>query len=55
MFDTVYNDVFPLVKSKYPNKVQFVDDPLDSSRGQYSREAVLEAFSRSQLGDYLLD
>ena len=39
----------------YPNKVQFVDDPLDSSRGQYSREAVLEAFSRSQLGDYLLD
>ncbi|EJF55692.1 hypothetical protein DICSQDRAFT_184240 [Dichomitus squalens LYAD-421 SS1] len=39
----------------YPNKVQFVDDALDSSRGQYSREAVLKAFSRSQLGDYLLD
>jgi len=24
MFDTVYTDVFPLVKSKYPDKVQFI-------------------------------
>jgi protein-disulfide isomerase len=24
MFDTVYNDVYPIVKSKYPSKVQFI-------------------------------
>ena len=39
----------------YPNKVQFVDDPLDSSRGQYDRETVLERFAQSQLGDFLLE
>ena len=39
----------------YPNKVQFVDDPLDRSGGQYDRETVLERFSQSQLGDFLLE
>ncbi|KAI1792044.1 hypothetical protein LXA43DRAFT_372545 [Ganoderma leucocontextum] len=39
----------------YPNKVAFVDDPLDSSRGQYDRETILERFSQSQLGDFLLE
>ncbi|PIL30056.1 hypothetical protein GSI_07800 [Ganoderma sinense ZZ0214-1] len=39
----------------YPNKVQFVDDPLDTSRGQYDRETILERFSQSQLGDFLLE
>ncbi|KAM5542541.1 hypothetical protein V8D89_004000 [Ganoderma adspersum] len=39
----------------YPNKVQFIDDPLDSSRGQYGRETILERFCQSQLGDFLLE
>ena len=39
----------------YPNKVAFVDDPLDSSRGQYDRETVLERFSQGLLGDFLLE
>ena len=38
-----------------PSTVTFVDDVLDSSRGQYDRETVLERFSQSQVGDFLLE
>ena len=38
-----------------PSTVTFVDDVLDSSRGQYDRETILERFSRSQVGDFLLE
>ncbi|PIL28275.1 hypothetical protein GSI_09563 [Ganoderma sinense ZZ0214-1] len=38
-----------------PARIVFVDDLLDSTGRQYDRETVLERFSRSQLGDFLLD
>ncbi|PIL30066.1 hypothetical protein GSI_07643 [Ganoderma sinense ZZ0214-1] len=43
------------LEPEMPNEVRFVDDPLDSSRGQYDRETILERFSQSQLGDFLLE